>query len=99
MARAMFRHRVIVSDRPQVLHIGGDPLHVEAARLGVGDNAQHVVDFWCEYDDERPRQKAARTFRVFGTGHPLPEGAKWWGTTARTDDGLVWHLYELAETT
>lgn len=97
MARSMFRHRVYVNDRPQTLHIGGDPLHVEAARLVVGPDAPHVVDFWAEYDDERP--KVARTFQVFGTGHPLPEGARWRGTTARTLEGLVWHLYELLEGT
>lgn len=93
MGRAMFRHRVVVNDRPQILWIGGDPLHVEASRLGFGSHAQHVVDFWAEYDDDRP--KVARTFQAFGTGHPLPEGARWWGTTARTPEGLVWHLYEL----
>lgn len=95
MTRRMLRYRVFVRDRPETRAISGDPLHVEAARLGVGPNAGHVVDFWAEGSFEDPGIE--RTFQVFGTGHPIPEGARWWGTTARTDDGLVWHLYELSE--
>lgn len=41
------------------------------------------------------RPRVARTLQVLGTGHELPLSAVWRGTTARTDDGLVWHLYEL----
>lgn len=96
MPRAMFRYRVVVNDRPQAFQLSGDPLHVEAARLGVGPEAQHVVDFWAEGDDDFARDyRITRTFRVFGTGHPLPEHARWWGTTARTGEGFVWHLYEV----
>lgn len=100
MARRMLRHMVVVSDKPQTLKVGGDPVHVEAARIGVADNAPHVVEFWAEGRDwDEPDTRVSRTFQVFGTGHPLPEGAKWWGTTARTPEGLVWHLYEVTEVT
>lgn len=91
----MLRYQVIVNDRPQTIELyGGDPLRVAAARIGVGPGAAHAVDFWAEGSLEAPGTK--RTFQVFGTGHPLPEGARWWGTTDRTPEGLVWHLYELA---
>ena len=92
MARCMYRHRVIVNGLPQKIGLGGDPLHVEAARVWVGADAQHAVDFWAESAGEGA---AVRTFQVFGTGHPLPDGARYWGPTARTSEGLVWHLYEL----
>ncbi|MDH2425783.1 hypothetical protein [Sphaerisporangium sp. TRM90804] len=85
-----------MSDKPAVVKMAGDPVHVAAGRIGVGENAARVVDFWAEgagWDD--PDTRVPRTFQVFGTGHPLPEGARWWGTTPRCPDGLVWHLYEL----
>ena len=91
--RRMYRHRLIVGGGPTVFELTADPVRVEARRLGVGERAQHVVDFWAEHDDEAPASK--RTFQIFGTGHPLPEDARHRGSTARTDDGFVWHLYEL----
>lgn len=94
MTRRMFRHQVVVNDRPQAFDLAASPLHVAAARLGVGPQAQHLVEFWAEHDDAAPPR--TRVFQVFGTGHELPSGARWWGTTARTPEGLVWHLYELA---
>ncbi|MFI9558858.1 DUF7352 domain-containing protein [Nonomuraea endophytica] len=93
MARRMLRYQVIVNDRPQPIALQSDPLHVEAARIGVGVHAPHVVEFWAEGSLEDAGTR--RLFQVFGTGHELPEGARWWGTTARTAEGLVWHLYEL----
>jgi hypothetical protein len=94
----MLRYFVVVNDRPQSLTLWANPRHVAAARLGVGPDAQHIVEFWVEGYFEPYEDKAVvRTFQVFGTGHPLPEGAVWRGTTDRTPEGLVWHLYELAE--
>jgi hypothetical protein len=91
--RRMLRHWVVVGGAPKRIEVGGDPVHVEAARIGVGDQAPHIVEFWAEGSLEE--DGTARTFQVFGTGHELPEGARWRGTTARTVEGLVWHLYEL----
>lgn len=96
----MLRYEVLVNDRPYTLKTGGDPVHVAVARLGVGRDAQHTVEFWAEGDLDPDWRDlgdgwAERTFQVFGTGHPLPEGAVWRGTTGRTSEDLVWHLYEL----
>ncbi|MEV0382383.1 hypothetical protein [Nonomuraea sp. NPDC050643] len=96
MARRMLRYQVVVGDRPKRIEIGEgwlSPARVEASRLGVGPNAQHIVEFWAEGDLDGP--VVGVWLQVFGTGHPLPEGARWWGTTARTEDGFVWHLYEV----
>jgi hypothetical protein len=93
--RRMLRHWLVVGGSPKRIAIGGDPVHVEASRLGVGPDAQHTVEFWAEGSLEEDGTE--RTFQVFGTGHELPGGARWWGTTARTAEGLVWHLYELPD--
>ncbi|MDT0306859.1 hypothetical protein RM780_07765 [Streptomyces sp. DSM 44917] len=93
--RRMLSYRVYVNDTPQRIAIGGDPVHVSAIRLGFGPDAPHVVQFWAEGSLEEPG--TPRTFQVFGTGHPLPPGARWRGTTERTPEGLVWHLYELPD--
>jgi hypothetical protein len=93
MARRVFRVFLVVGAAPKTFEMTGPPVHVEAARLGVGPAAQHTVDVWYEHDDDMP--EAPRTLQVFGTGHELPDGAVWRGTTARTDDGFIWHLYEL----
>jgi hypothetical protein len=84
--RRMFRYTVPVDDRPWTFDLTGDPVHVAN---GV---TLDEVDFWAEYAEGVP--KAARRFQVFGTGHPLPENARWVGTCPRVS-GLVWHLYEI----
>jgi hypothetical protein len=51
------------------------------------------VEFWAEHDEGKPVRE--RAFRVFGTGNALPPLARWIGTTPRTREGLVLHLYEI----
>ncbi len=85
----MFRFTIPVDDELHVVSCTGDPVAVAAT-----DPTGYEVEFWAEHDDEA---LASRAFRVFGTGHPLPEGARWVGTCPRTRAGLVWHLYEIAE--
>jgi len=49
---------------------------------------------WVEVDPEA--QKEHRSFRLFGTGHPIEEGfvLDYVGTFQMHDGGLVFHLYE-----
>jgi hypothetical protein len=89
----MLRYQVVVADQPTAIPLNSDPLHVEAVPFGM--EGPHVVELWAE--DDADTAHVVRYFQVFGTGHPIPDAAKWWGTTARTDQGLVWHLYELLE--
>jgi len=86
MARQMFRYEVLVTGA-WVHGLTGDPVGVANCAAPLG------VEFWAEHDDSKPVRR--RTFQVFGTGHPLPEGARYVGTAPRTAEGLVWHLYEL----
>ena len=87
--REMHRYEVPIDDGPHVIPLSGSPVAVAA------QTHAYVVEFWAE-DTGGPPVK--RMFQVFGTGHALPEGARWVGTCARVE-GFVWHLYELSYVT
>ena len=84
--RRMLRWAVPVDDRPHLFTLTGDPVAVAAP-------APETVEFWAEHDDADGQTD--RAFQVFGTGQPLPAGARWFGTCPRIA-GLVWHLYEVS---
>jgi len=84
----MFRYEIPVDDDKHVIPLSHDPVAVAASWTGFAP----FVEFWAEHTDSAPQ--ARRAFRVFGTGQPLPEDARWVGTCPRTE-GLVWHLYEV----
>ena len=89
--RRMFRYEIPIDDRPHTVDLDSDPVAVAATGSGFG------VEFWAE----RAGMGLAhdRTFQVFGTGHLLPDAAKWAGTCPRTEDGFVWHLYDITGVT
>jgi len=87
--RRMFRYSVRIDDQPHLIELTGNPVAVAAA------SDWRSVEFWAEHTEGAPLAK--RAFQVFGTGHPLPENARWVGTCARTAAGLVWHLYDYGE--
>jgi len=91
----MFRYAIPADNQPHVHQLTADPVAVAAAlEYDEACGYHHCVEFWCEHTDGAP--EVARSFQVFGTGHALPDGARWWGTAERTGGGLVWHLYEIA---
>jgi hypothetical protein len=80
-------HRVAIpDDAPRALAAG-------SARFDPVDRVHRVVELWVEVNPVGP--KRYRLLRAFATGEPLPAGARWIGTTQRTPEGFVWHLYEL----
>lgn len=89
--RAVFRYQVPVDDGVHKIPMTSDPLPVVANSENTRDG-QWAVEFWAEHDDDA--DKTERLFRVFGTGHPLPDGAAYIGTAPRRS-GLVLHLYEV----
>lgn len=92
--RRMFRYEVKVDDRPQRHLVHGEAVKVATQPWVPGKTP--VVEFWAEDITPAPNGTLhQRTFQVFATGQPLPEGAQWRGTTDRDPAGLVWHLYEL----
>jgi hypothetical protein len=84
--RAMYRYEVPIDDEPHIFGLSHSPVAVAA------QTSAYVVEFWAEHTKDAPL--ADRAFQVFGTGHPLPDGAKWVGTCPRVE-GFVWHLYEV----
>ncbi|HZR50170.1 MAG TPA: hypothetical protein VFB06_11680 [Streptosporangiaceae bacterium] len=86
--RRMYRYAVPIDDLAWTFDLTGNPVYVAAS------SSRYEVEFWAEYAEGAPR--TARRFQVFGTGHPLPPGARYVGTCPRTPEGFVWHLYELA---
>lgn len=93
MMRCIYRYTVPVDGRPHAFKLFGDPLHVAA----TGGWATHAVGFWAQHIDGEGAGvfPLERHFQAFGTGQPVPQDAKWVGTTERTGDGLVWHLFEV----
>lgn len=85
--RRILRHEVPVDGREHVISLTHSPVTV-----AVADAWPDLVEFWAEYAEDIP--PVERAFRVFGTGQPLPGGARWAGTCPRRH-GLVWHLYEM----
>jgi len=83
--RQMFRYEVPIDDDAHIFRLRGNPVAVAVAGSG------RAVEFWAEHDTAQG--ECGQAFRVFGTGHPLPEHAEWIGTCPRDRAGLVWHLY------
>ncbi len=83
--KTVFRYEVPVDDAAHDKLLQGDIVKVEAKSL-------YIVEFWAE---KHPSMTPVpRLFRVYGTGHSVPESAKHVGTCSRAS-GIVWHLYEL----
>jgi hypothetical protein len=83
--RKMFRYVVPVDDQAHEFTLTSNP-------VAVACPSPEAVEFWAEHNPLSA--ETARAFRVFGTGHPLPDGARWAGTCPRVA-GLVWHLFEV----
>jgi hypothetical protein len=97
----ILRWEIGIDDEDHEVRADGPVLHVAGHRDWTGR-----VEFWTLAEDDpefwnaqigtvAPAQWPPRVFRVFGTGQPIPAGYVHRGTTARTADGLVWHLMEL----
>ena len=88
MARKVWKDSVPVGDiAVRDLPFGATILHVDCQESGE-------VTFWFEFEPDYPPgvPTVARKFTIFGTGHTIPEGWEYVGTTL--DGPFVWHLYE-----
>lgn len=88
----VLRWTVPVDDQAHVTNAAGPVLRVAAHREFFTE-----VEFWTLEAADSHRQAPGsrpRVVRVFGTGQPVPAGYKWLGTAERTEQGLVWHLFE-----
>lgn len=84
MADAIYRYEVPVDDRWHPLQLSGSILHVACRN-------PRAVEVWALHVDG---PTVTRSFRVYGTGHPLPPGIEYIGTAIAPGGQLVWHLIE-----
>src|SRR5260370_973455 len=76
-------------------HEGADPVTATAdTALARSLVALERADGIAPHECTQGAPKVPRRFQVFGTGHPLPQNARYVGTCPRVS-GLVWHLFEL----
>lgn len=66
------------------------PEGAEIVRLGV-QGPRSTPTVWALVDDDNPTEP--RRFLVVGTGHPLPRGARYVGSSDSAP--FVWHVVEL----
>lgn len=86
--RRIFRYEVPVDDQWHTIPLSGAVVQVDAQR-------PDVVEFWAFHCPGAPQ--LARKFRVFGTGHPMPDEARTHVgavVVAAPFGRLVWHLME-----
>lgn len=91
MARTIHRYRLPITDEHTVsMHQGAEILTV-AHRDGTLD----AVDMWALVDCAAEAE--LRTFRVYGTGHPVEDAGLTYVGTAQVHNGqLVFHVFEKA---
>lgn len=89
MTRAIYRYEVPVDDAWHRVDVSGPILHVDSRDVAT-------VEVWAWHEGQ---STAGRELRVFGTGQPIPEGAKYVGTAIPPGGHLVWHLMEQPEPT
>jgi hypothetical protein len=87
MSQRIFRYEVPVDDRRHIIALFSDPVAVDCRNL-------HVVEFWAIAHDTG--LSLDRSFRIVGTGQPLPDNMwRHWGTAIAPGGQLVWHLIEV----
>lgn len=85
--RVIHRHQIPLSDADKVIDLCATSKIIHVAMK------HSEVCIWVEQADP-PLVPSPRYFRVFGTGHPIPEGYHHKGSVV--DGGFVWHVYEFS---
>lgn len=85
--RTDFAGESLVRDVSAALPEGSTILHVDKSNRGG------LAAMWFIFPSENEDRIEERKFRTFGTGHPVPPGYEYRGSTY---DGreLVWHVFE-----
>jgi hypothetical protein len=68
------------------------PLPTLAEIIPIAEFTVGRLTFWTVCDPNAPHLE--RTFEIYGTGHPIPDGRVWRATAPRYG-GLVFHLFEV----
>jgi hypothetical protein len=89
--RTIWKIDVEVADVPLVakLPVGATVVHVGTQH----PDDPRTVQVWLEVNDAGPVEE--RSFRIIGTGHAMPENARYVGSAIVYDGQLVWHVVEV----
>lgn len=85
--RTVWRYEIDLNADQFALQVGGTVVH-------VGLRVARMIELWVEVDTDRLTSDNSNIYRVFGTGHPLPDDATHVGSVI--DGPFVWHVYRLA---
>lgn len=97
----VYKYQIPVNDQDHIFHLG---IEAEIVHVDLQDHADVVV-MWVLHNDQEPIQEP-KAFRVFGTGHQIPDEYTYVGTTlyrtvknshwesASIQSPLVWHLFQ-----
>jgi hypothetical protein len=89
MSRVVYKYGISFDEFSYLVPPGATVLQTD---MFVKEDGIH---FWMEHirpSDIEPEDLVSRTFRLFGTGHEIPDGWTHRGTVS--GDVFVWHLYE-----
>lgn len=86
--KTIYRAEIPVDDTTHTITMGKDDRILKVANSGIAE-----VEFWFLTDTDELR--IGRSFRVYGTGHEIPEHSRYAGTAPRNRGLLVWHLFEM----
>lgn len=84
--KRVLRYTVPVDDCWHAIDLSGPIRHIATRGLDY-------VEIWAETGG----MSQSRRFRVYGTGHLIPDDATYVGTVLTPGGQLVWHLYEASE--
>lgn len=89
--RSVYRYRLPITDLPEIeLPEGARVLSVGPPRDGRDE-----LDLWALVSPGAPLRR--RTFRVAGTGHPVPiDPGAFLGSVTTHGGDLVWHVWAVA---
>lgn len=86
--RRVLKFKIPVDDSPHEVEFNGRIVHVDCQ----GNQPDEVV-LWVESWTPSVITHT-HTFRVFGTGQPIPQRHDYVGTALALGGALVWHLYQ-----
>lgn len=83
MTRSIHRHEIPADRQWHNQELTGAVLH-------VATRTPYTVEIWARASDEGLR--CTHSYRVFGTGEPLPDDCQYVGTAITPGGQFVWHL-------
>ena len=85
--KVIYKYPLAITDCPVV------SLPKDATIVKVGNQGDSLF-IWAVVDDTS--EEVARNFRIFGTGHPIPDDESLiFIDTVLMPNGLVWHIFSL----